>query len=251
MRLDSVDAARGVSILQMIAYHFCYDLNYFSWIHVALTHDAGWIAWRTAIVTQFLFLAGVSLMLRPGAAVRAPAHGTDVASRRRFWRRWAQIAGCAALVSIASHELFGPRFIWFGVLHFVAAALILLSPLAHRPAWALALAGALVLAAGLALHVAPMDTNALSWIGFAAHKPQTEDFVPLFPWLGVVLLGMAAAGLWQRSSGRWALTLRRPLAGAWRLPRLLGRWPLTVYMLHQPLLFGALDLIALLRQGGV
>jgi uncharacterized membrane protein len=251
MRLDSVDAARGASILQMIAYHFCYDLNYFSWIHVALTHDAGWIAWRTAIVAQFLFLVGVSLTLRPGAAAPLPAGGSDGAPRRRFWRRWAQIAACAAVVSLASYELFGPRFIWFGVLHFVAVAQLLLPPLARRAAWLAALLGVLVLAAGLTLHLGPMDTNALSWIGFAQHKPHTEDFVPLFPWLGVVLLGMAAAMMWQRSPGRWARALRRPLDGAWRLPRLLGRWPLTVYMLHQPLLFGLLDLVAMLRRGGV
>jgi uncharacterized membrane protein len=238
----------------MIAYHLCYDLNYFSWIRVAFTHDVAWIAWRTAIVAQFLFLVGVSMMLRPGTGRVAPSAGAGAqggSARRRFWRRWGQIAGCSALVSLASYQLFGPRFIWFGVLHFVALAQLLLPPLARRARGLLALLGALIVLAGIELHLAAMDTNALSWIGFAAHKPQTEDFVPVFPWLGVVLLGMAAAGAWQHGAGPWAQALRRPLGGAWRVPAWLGRWPLTVYMLHQPLLFGTLDLLAVLRQGNV
>ena len=32
----------------------------------------------------------------------------------------------------------------------------------------------------------------LGWLGFMTHKPVTEDYVPLFPWAGVLLLGVAA-----------------------------------------------------------
>ena len=230
-RLPIVDIARGVAITQMIAYHFCYDLNYFQWIHVALTRDAPWIAWRTAIVSQFLFLVGVSLTLR-GASEGA-------AERGRFWKRWAQIAGCACLVSLASWWLFGARWIWFGVLHFVAVAQLLLLALSRRGP-AVGLLGIVVLAMGGALQFALFDDNALSWIGFSPTKPQTEDFVPLFPWLGVVLLGMGAASFWRRSDAAWAQALRRCRTGRWRPLAFLGRWPLSVYMLHQPLLFAVL-----------
>lgn len=234
-RLDSVDAARGVAIMQMIAYHVCYDLNYFGWTHAALTRDAPWVAWRTAIVAQFLFIVGVSLALRAGAP---PA---------RFWRRWLQVAGCAALVSLASHAFFGARFIWFGVLHFVAVAQLALRRLRVVPS-ALLLGGAAVIAAGVGLHFDLFDRDAVSWIGFAAKKPRTEDFVPIFPWLGVVLVGTAVAGAWQASQAALARALRQPLGGAWRIPAILGRWPLTVYMVHQPLLWGLFELLALARR---
>jgi uncharacterized membrane protein len=74
-------------------------------------------------------------------------------------------------------------------------------------------------------------------VGLVTHKPVTEDYVPLLPWLGVLLWGLAA--------GRWLLAHRRVALGG-ALPAALaplatlGRWPLTVYMLHQPLLIGAL-----------
>ena len=63
-RLRLVDALRGLAVAQMIAYHFIYDIAYFGWIELAMTRDQPWVAWRTAIVTQFLLLVGVSLVLR-------------------------------------------------------------------------------------------------------------------------------------------------------------------------------------------
>ena len=69
-------------------------------------------------------------------------------------------------------------------------------------------------------------------------KPITEDYVPLVPWLGVMLWGMAAM---QWVLGRSAthapqqadVMALRPLA-------FLGRWSLTYYMVHQPVMLGAL-----------
>ena len=56
------------------------------------------------------------------------------------------------------------------------------------------------------------------------------------PWIGVAWWGLAA--------GQWVLA-RRPSLGAGPIPGLarplasLGRWSLSFYMLHQPLLIGA------------
>ena len=84
------------------------------------------------------------------------------------------------------------------------------------------------------------DSRLTNWIGLVTHKPITEDYVPLLPWLGVLWWGLAA--------GQWLLAHRRAwLAGP--LPRAaaplatLGRWSLSFYMLHQPLLIGALWLV--------
>lgn len=230
-RLAAVDVLRGAAILQMIAFHLCYDLNYFSWIQADTIEDPAWTGWRTAIVAQFLFLVGVSLALR-AQAIAGPL-GPN-------WRRWLQIAACAALVSAASRVLFGPRWIWFGVLHFVAVAQLLLPPLARRAALAAALGAALVLA-GCLIRFPAFASDALSWIGFSPAKPHTEDYVPLFPWSGVVLLGIGATNAWLRS-GR-GLPRWQPRGPA-RLAAFLGRWPLTTYMVHQPVLFGALWLLS-------
>ena len=81
------------------------------------------------------------------------------------------------------------------------------------------------------------DTRWTNWVGLVTRKPVTEDFAPLLPWLGVMLWGLAA--------GQWLLARRRdvltgPVARSAQGLALLGRWSLTFYMLHQPVLIGAL-----------
>ncbi|HEX7156368.1 MAG TPA: heparan-alpha-glucosaminide N-acetyltransferase, partial [Burkholderiaceae bacterium] len=214
-----------------------YDLHYFGWIHVAMTRDWPWVAWRTAIVTQFLLLVGLGLVLR------GTNQANDAAGERAFWRRWGQIAAAAALVSAGSWWVFRERLIWFGILHFVAVALVLGRPLVRLGGAANFLLGAAVLALGLSLHSPAFDDNAWSWIGFAAHKPPTEDFVPVFPWLGVVLAGIGAGSLWRRRGFALVPALDRVERTPPRPLLFLGRWPLTVYLLHQPLMLGALGIL--------
>ena len=68
-------------------------------------------------------------------------------------------------------------------------------------------------------------------------RPATEDYVPLLPWFGVVLVGIGI--------GNW-LTQRR-LTAMQRMSRdsprwliWLGRHSLLVYMVHQPIMIAAL-----------
>src|SRR5437868_5306434 len=87
-RYDSIDALRGVAIVWMTVFHFCFDLNHFGWLHQDFYNDAFWTGQRTAIVSLFLFCAGL------GQAVAVE----QAQSWPRFWKRWAQVAGCALLV---------------------------------------------------------------------------------------------------------------------------------------------------------
>jgi uncharacterized membrane protein len=228
-RLAIIDALRGFAVAQMIVYHFIYDLNYFGWVRLRMLIDHPWVGWRTAIVSQFLLLAGVSLVLR---VTYKPAWSD-------FWKRWLQIAGAAALVSAGSWLVFGPRFIWFGILHFIAVALVLVRPLVLLGAWNLAL-GAGALAVGLLYADAAFNPAPLNAIGFVTRKPLSEDYVPLFPWVGVVLIGAGMGSLWARRG----FSLAAPLAALNNSPPrvlvLLGTWALTVYLIHQPILMGVL-----------
>ena len=231
-RLPVVDLMRGLAIVQMVVYHFIYDLTYFGWLHFVMTEEAGWIAWRNAIVSQFLLVCGVGIGLGDAAG----------RSGARFWRRWCQIAAAAALVSLATAWLFGPRFIWFGILHSVAVALLLARLLpAHAPA-NLAI-GAALLILGSSVHDARFDPAWVDWIGLAAHKPATEDYVPLVPWFGVIAIGVGLAGLWGRRGFAVPRSWQRLDSTPARALRWLGQWPLTIYLVHQPILMGVLFVV--------
>jgi uncharacterized membrane protein len=233
-RFDSIDALRGIAIVWMTIFHFCFDLNHFGWLRQDFYRDPFWTWQRTAIVSLFLFCAGL------GQAI-AVAQGQGWP---RFWRRWAQVAGCALLVSIGSWLVFKDRFIYFGVLHGIAVMLVIVRLTARWGRW-LWLAGALAIAAALlapATHAAwPqlefLNGRAFNWLGWVSRKPQTEDYVPLLPWLGVMWWGMAAGGWLLRQRPQW---VQRPLPRGAAPLAWLGRWSLSWYMLHQPVLFGVL-----------
>jgi uncharacterized membrane protein len=225
-RFALIDALRGFAIVQMILFHFTHNLSQLGWVEVAVNRDQPWAAWRIAIVTQFLLLVGVSQMLR---SKLNPTRGA-------FWRRWAQVAAAAAVVSFGSWLVFGERMIAFGILHFIAVALLLAIPLTPLGLWNLPL-GLAALAFGLLVS----DPRFAAWpanvLGFATDVPPTEDYVPLFPWIGVVLIGLALGAAWRQRGFAGASALD---ASAPRLLSFLGSWPLTVYLAHEPILVGAI-----------
>ncbi|MCH7344967.1 DUF1624 domain-containing protein [Pelomonas sp. CA6] len=227
VRHARLDALRGLAMVWMTVFHFCFDLSHFRLIQQDFYRDPFWTWQRVAIVSLFLLCAGMG-------QAQALAQGLPA---RRFWKRWGQIAVCALLVSVGSWWMFPRSYIHFGVLHGMALMLLLLRFGLHRLGpglWLLGLAA--VLAPQLLAH--PLfDGRALNWVGLVTRKPITEDYVPLLPWLGVMLWGFALAR---------TAALRRWLAGP--LPRALsplawlGRWSLSYYMLHQPVMIGLLML---------
>lgn len=228
-RLQSVDLLRGLAIALMIGFHFSYDLAYFGLAQFDFYHDPFWLHARTLILSGFLLVAGVSLTLATHRGVRW----------RPYLRRLAYIAGCAALISLASHLMFGPRWIFFGVLHFITVASIVGVPFVRSPRLALA-GGIAFLLLGNAFAHPLFDRPALQWLGLMTHKPPTEDYVPLLPWFGVVLVGIFLGDrLWLREPPAVFAHWRSDQAPA-RLLALAGRHSLLIYMLHQPLLIGAL-----------
>jgi len=226
-RVEGLDALRGVAILAMVVYHFCFDLRYFGVARWDFEHDIRWLAARTLILSSFLLIAGISAAL----ARRDPA------ADARWPRHVAVIGGAALLVTAASAMMFPRSFIWFGVLHAIALSLLLARPLIDRPRAAVA-AGVIVIAAGVMLSSQHFDNRMLGWLGFMTGKPMTEDYVPLFPWSGVLFLGIAAGHALVASN----FAMLAPLARMPRALRLLGRHSLAVYLVHQPLLLGGLGL---------
>ena len=233
-RYGRLDALRGAAIVWMAGFHFAFDLNHYGFIRQDFHADPLWTVQRTCIVSLFLFCAGV------GQAI-ATAQGQGWA---RFWRRWAQVAGCAVLVSIGSWLMFPRSWISFGVLHGMAVMLIVARLCAGLGArWLLPL--------GLAALALPhwvqhpfFDLRLTNWVGLVTHKPVTEDYVPVLPWLGVMWWGLAAGQWLLRERPGWlAGTLARPLAPL----AALGRWSLAFYMLHQPVLIGLLLAFTALR----
>ncbi len=227
-RFDRLDALRGMAIVWMAVFHFCFDLNHYRLLTPVqnLYTDPFWTVQRAAIVTLFMFTAGLSQAVAHDAGQGWP----------RFWKRWLQIAGCALLVSAGSALMFPKSWISFGVLHGFAVMLVIARVAAPLRAWLWPLGLVLVLSPHFVQHPF-FDTRLTNWVGLVTRKPVTEDYAPVLPWLGVMLWGLAV--------GQWLLLHRRAVMSG-ELPSLLqplaalGRWSLSFYMLHQPVLIGAI-----------
>jgi len=236
-RIPLVDLARGVALMAMVVFHFAYDLSFFGLTDVDVPSEPGWRWFARIIAGSFLTLVGVSLVL-------ATRGGLD---RAAFLKRLAMVAGAALLVTVATRFAMPQSYIFFGILHHVAVGSVLGLAFIRAPAIVLIVAAALCFALPVlvdhpALDAAWLDAPWLAFLGLSPIAVRSADFVPVFPWFGCVLGGMALA----------RLVLAREALPGWarwnsdnRLARLLrwcGRHSLAFYLIHQPLLIGAIML---------
>ena len=228
-RVGVIDTARGVALLAMALYHGSWDLTYLGLADFDLFGDPLWLAARTGILGSFLILSGLSLVL-------AAEGGID---RRRFLRRFALLVLAAAGVSAVSVVMFPDSPIVFGVLHHMAVASLLGLALLRLPWPWLLLLGVAVIALGKTVVLPLFDEPWLRWIGLMTFEPESNDYVPLFPWFGGFLFGMALGRLWRPGPAR------TPGGAVGRGFAWAGRHSLAVYLLHQPVLFSSLSLLAM------
>ena len=240
-RMAGVDVLRGMAMLWMTVYHFCFDLNNAGLIQQDFYTNPVWTWQRTFILSLFLLCAGAGQAMAAQQGQRWP----------QFWRRWGQIALCALLVTAGSALMFPKSYIYFGVLHGMAVMLLIARLTVHWGRWLWWLGGmtiAMKYIASSAMDAGWIATffneMPLNWLGLINTKPITEDYVPLVPWLGVMWWGVAATQWWLG---------RRAAAPAWTPPpalrpfALLGNWSLSYYMLHQPVLLACIALMQYLR----
>ena len=221
-RFPLIDAARGVAIIAMVVFHLAWDLYFLGFIDTDISTYPFWTAFQKAIVSSFLLLTGVSLWLAHGRGIRW----------RKFIRRQLVLVASAIAVTIGTWLAFGEYFAFFGVLHAIALFSLLALAFLRLPALVTGAVGVVIIVLPLLVSWPVMRERWLAWIGFWLIPPSTADIVPVFPWLGVTLIGLALAKgfdgrpFWQLPAPKWL---------SW-----LGRWSLIIYLVHQPVMYGAL-----------
>lgn len=232
-RIEALDAARGLALIAMATYHLTWDFEFFGYLEPG-TATSGWLKiYARAIASSFLFLAGFSLVL---------AHYPELKARS-FAKRLAVIVAAAAAITVATAVAMPESMIFFGILHAIAAgSLVGLAFLRLPPLVTLAAAAAAIALPNF-YRSEIFDAPALLFVGLSQHLPRSNDYVPLLPWVGALLTGIAAARI-AIASGWLSRLAGLPAGPSWL--RLAGRNSLIVYLLHQPLLIAVVFLISII-----
>jgi len=229
-RVDAIDCVRGLALVGMGVYHLSWDLADFRLAPPTLPFTPQMRLFSHIVASAFLVLVGVSLALahRKGFNLRA------------FWRRFAIVAGAAALVTSGSFVFAPSEPITFGILHCIAAASLLAVPFVNAPAWASLATGLAAIAAPWLGRSALFNPPWLLWLGLGEALPNTLDWRPLLPWVGVVFLGLGVARLPGLVEGLTSPKRWRAGSAPSRAICFAGRHSLPIYLVHQPILIGLL-----------
>lgn len=228
-RLEIIDLARAIALVAMASYHFLWDLELFEYLPAGYSTQGLPRLYARSIASSFLFLVGVSLVLAHWPTLRA----------RGFLFRLGLVAGAALCITAATFVFMRDAFIFYGILHAIAVASVLGLAFLRLPPLATIAAAAFVIVLPQYFRADIFASPLLIWTGLAPVAPRSNDFVPLFPWFGAVLLGIAAARI--ADSAGWFTRLARwqPAPNGWlRRFGFIGRHSLAFYILHQPVLIG-------------
>lgn len=222
-RIAALDIARGLALLLMATYHFSWDLRTERLVSWPVANGPLWRAYAMAIAASFLFISGVSLRLAHPDRVDLGAFGV----------RLLRLTAAAAAVSIATYLMFPDAWVFFGILHMMAVGSLIALPLRRLPGPLLLALAALAVALPALWSSPSLDGLPLAVTGLSTSVPTSNDFVPIFPWIAPMLVGLAAAGPIAETARRGPATGR-----IGRFLALLGRWSLAFYLVHQLLLYG-------------
>ena len=239
-RYHLIDALRGLALVNMISYHFLYD------VMVVYGRDARWYlrpavhVWQQYICWSFILIAGLSFHW----------------GRRHNLRRGLMLNVCGLVITAVTLIAMPSEAIWFGILSFMGCAVLLTIPL-EKGLKHVSLALGLALCFLLFLLLRRVDGGViglgpimlrlpeglyrcrlLAPLGFPDPGFRSSDYFPLLPWYLLFLCGWFLGQIFEKRAD-WQRTARVkvPILSA------IGRKTVWVYMLHQPVLMGICMLI--------
>ena len=226
-RIKALDIIRGFLIIGMMLDHLLYDC--------VMYLDMPYRLFENPIRTTLHYVGAYLFVLLSGASSYVS---------RSNWKRGVELLGIALLLTLITWIGDHDYFIVFGILHLLAVSTLLYAlcrPLIDRIPrntqlwlWILLIVGSSILT-----DVVKTGVPGLWILGFPTLGFFSTDYYPLLPWLFVYLLG----------------TWTGPLLFEYRLPswfyeircnflEQIGRHSLWVYLLHQPIILGAVMILA-------
>ena len=230
MRFLLLDITRGICVLAMIIYHFCWDLGYFGFIDLRLITQGFGLFIAQLIGSSFITIAGISSRIL----------SLSDSFKQKFLKRFFKLVFISAVISTATFMLNRNSFIFFGILHFLSVcsliSLILIYVKSSFHLFLIFLCAGIISISGITLNLPIM----LSWLGFNNDIPVTNDFYPLFPWITFYFFGFWSGKIIYEKLSQEDDSSSKPINEInilFKFFEYMGQKALVIYILHQPILF--------------
>lgn len=237
-RFWEIDLLRGIAIILMIIFHFIYDLNHLKIIYYKLWEGPFDYASKS-IAAVFFILVGISLTINYNRNI-----GKSSVSyiRRKFATRGLKLLFLGFIITGVSWFIIPERFVIFGVLHCIGVSVILAIPFIPYVLPNIIIGGLLV-SFGFILDYLTFSFNFLIPLGFVPPRYFSIDYFPLFPWFGVILIGLAFGNYFYPNGQRRFQFIFNQTKGISKKICFIGRHSLPIYFIHQPILFAFIFLV--------
>lgn len=224
MRYWEIDFARGISVVLMVVYHAIFDLYY------PLFNQFKWLA--VIASSSFILISGMSLSISYSRGARF----------KKFAKRGIKLLILAGIVTAASFMFLEEGFIVFGILHFFALSSFLIYPfMKYSKSDMVIFIGAFMILLGMAFLSTSIDHNYFVWLGLPGYDFFTFDFFPIFPWMGVMLIGCYIGNNFY-PNGKRSFKIPNANNVITRTLGFLGKHSLAIYFIHQPIILAILYL---------
>ncbi len=232
-RIYFLDEVRALALIGMVVYHTAYDL----YALFGLDFDFWSVGWNTlqqAVCWTFIFIAGISSRLTKNAL----KHG-------------AVVFGCGMLMTIGTYFFMPDQTIWFGVLHFLGAAMMIYHLFRKSVKKAPAFLSAIV-SFGVFLCLRGIQSGSIffgrvevpenlyftKWLaplGFPGPGFSSADYFPLLPWFFLFLTGCFIGKYFkERKIPDFMMNKHSTFLCK------IGANTLPIYIIHQPIIYGLL-----------
>ncbi|MBR7085534.1 MAG: DUF1624 domain-containing protein [Oscillospiraceae bacterium] len=237
-RCQLLDSIRGLTVLNMIAFHGIWDLVYIFGVKWGWYHGEGAYIWQQGICWSFIILSGFCAGMG-----------------RHLLKRGLTVFGLGAGITLFTGLFMPEDLILFGVLTLLGSCMLFMAGMRKYLEKVPAMAGMIIsfLLFGFTKHVNSgflgffryelitlpkwlYKNYITAYLGFPQGNFYSTDYFSLIPWIFLFLTGFYI----YRAFGEKILSIKwqgiKPL-------NFIGRHALEIYVIHQPVIYGVLWVI--------
>jgi uncharacterized membrane protein len=239
-RFIELDFLRGFAIIHMILLHFLWDLDYYNIFPINK------LVQNTNIIVQVTFftLVGICLAITFNKNTKNSKKLYKNLIKRGLW-----IFSLGMIITVVTMIFMPERPIIFGVLHCIGLCIIISVPFLKLKQWNQPIALLMILS-GIIIGSFNIQNPSILHVIIGFHPENfwtyTIDYFPIFPWLGVCLLGVSIGNILYKDNKRHFYMPNISKYLPVKIVSWLGKNSLKIYLFHQPAIAGAILLYTII-----